>query len=141
MNFEQLVMELKSLLTKMESFAVGYRQQSSIFQYNMTCIIVFIENTSWKVLAYGVYTRVVFVSEIERVSATNEWDFWYKNNDGVNTVRSTLHVVLCLLHTCWDSHHFGGLFILILSKTLKFAATHHEITMKTTYQLFSRNLS
>ena len=26
---------------KMESFAVGYRQQSSIFQYNMTCIIVF----------------------------------------------------------------------------------------------------
>ena len=72
MNFEQLVMELKSLLTKMESFAVGYRQQSSIFQYNMTCIIVFIENTSWKVLAYGIYTRVVFVSEIERVSATNE---------------------------------------------------------------------
>ena len=40
-NFEQLVMELKSLLIKMESFAVGYRQQSSIFQYNMTCNIVF----------------------------------------------------------------------------------------------------
>ena len=31
-----------------------------------------IENTSWKVLAYGIYTRVVFVSEIERVSAANE---------------------------------------------------------------------
>ena len=27
----------------------------------------YIENTSWKVLAYGIYTRVVFVSEIERV--------------------------------------------------------------------------
>ena len=27
-----------------------------------------IENTSWKVLTYGIYTRVVFVSEIERVS-------------------------------------------------------------------------
>ena len=26
-----------------------------------------IENTSWKVLAYGIYTRVVDVSEIERV--------------------------------------------------------------------------
>ena len=26
-----------------------------------------IENTSWNVLAYGIYTRVVFVSEIERV--------------------------------------------------------------------------
>ena len=141
MNFEQLVMELKSLLTKMESFAVGYRQQSSIFQYNMTCIIVFIENTSWKVLAYGIYTRVVFVSEIERVSAANEWDFWYKNNEWVNTVRSTLHVVLCLLYTYWDIHHFGGLFILNLSKMLKFAATHHEITMKTKYQLFSRNVS
>ena len=99
------------------------------------------ENTSWKVLAYGIYTRVVFVSEIERVSAANEWDFWHKNNEWVNTVRSTLHVVLCLLYTYWDFHHFGGLFILNLSKMLKFAATHHEITMKTKYQLFSRNVS
>ena len=32
----------------------------------------FIENTSWKVLAYGIYARVVDVSEIERVSAANE---------------------------------------------------------------------
>ena len=31
-----------------------------------------IENTSWKVLAYGIYGRVVDVSEIERVSAANE---------------------------------------------------------------------
>ena len=31
-----------------------------------------IENTSWKVLVYGIYTRVVFVSEIERVSEANE---------------------------------------------------------------------
>ena len=28
-----------------------------------------IENTSWKVRAYGIYARVVDVSEIERVSA------------------------------------------------------------------------
>ena len=31
-----------------------------------------IENASWKVLAYGIYERVVDVSEIERVSAANE---------------------------------------------------------------------
>ena len=28
---------------------------------------MYIENTSWKVLAYGIYARVVDVSEIERV--------------------------------------------------------------------------
>ena len=27
----------------------------------------YIENSSWKVLAYGIYTRVVFVLEIKRV--------------------------------------------------------------------------
>ena len=31
-----------------------------------------IENTSWKVLAYGIYARVVDISEIERVSAASE---------------------------------------------------------------------
>ena len=35
-------------------------------------VMAFIENTSWKVLAYGIYARVVDVSEIERVSAANE---------------------------------------------------------------------
>ena len=34
--------------------------------------ISYIENTSWQVLAYGIYARVVEVSEIERVSAVNE---------------------------------------------------------------------
>ena len=41
------------------------------------------ENTSWKVLAYSIYARVV-----EK-----------KNDECVNTVQSTFHVVLCLLHT------------------------------------------
>ena len=74
--------------------------------------------------AYGIYAQVVDVSEIEWVIAANESDFWYKNNKSVNTVQSTFHVVLCLLYTYWDIHHFGGLFILNLSKMLKFAATH-----------------
>ena len=34
--------------------------------------ILYIENTSWKVLAYGIYARVVDVSEIERMSAANK---------------------------------------------------------------------
>ena len=41
---------------------------------------------------------------------------------------STFHVVLCLLYTYWDIHHFGGLFILNLSKMLKFAATRKGTT-------------
>ena len=40
---------------------------------NMSVICSSIENTSWKVLAYGIYARVVDVSEIERVSAANEF--------------------------------------------------------------------
>ena len=34
--------------------------------------ICILENTSWKALAYGIYARLVDVSEIERVSAANE---------------------------------------------------------------------
>ena len=37
-----------------------------------------IEDTSWKVRAYGIYARIVDVSKIERVSVGNERDFWYK---------------------------------------------------------------
>ena len=96
-----------------------------------------IENTSWKVRAYGIYALVVDVSEMERVSAANEWDFWYINNECVNTVRSSFYVVLCLLYTYWDSHHFGDLFILNLSKMPKFAATHREMTTKSKYQPLS----
>ena len=40
--------------------------------YGMCHWTGYIENTSWKVLAYGIYARVVDVSEIERVSAANE---------------------------------------------------------------------
>ena len=48
-------------------------------------------------------------------------------------------LVLCLLYTYWDNHHFGSLFISNLSKMLKFAATHHEtgqkVITKSKYQL------
>ena len=49
-----------------------------VFDYEIYLLInvpiqmQFIENTSWKVLACGIYARVVDVSEIERVSAANE---------------------------------------------------------------------
>ena len=39
---------------------------------NVFNFVLHIENTSWKVLTYGIYARVVDVSEIERVSAANE---------------------------------------------------------------------
>ena len=37
---------------------------------------------------YGIYAIVVFVSEMERVRATNEGDLLYVNNSCVNTVRA-----------------------------------------------------
>ena len=64
-----------------------------------------------------------------------------KQRVGKYRTPADLHVVLRLLYTYCDIHHFGGLFYLNLSKMLKFAATHHEITMKPKYQLFSRNVS
>ena len=35
---------------------------------------------------YSIYALVVFVSEIERDSAANDFDFWYKNKC-INTLR------------------------------------------------------
>ena len=65
-----------------------------------------------------------------------------KTTSGYYTVRSTLNVVLCLLYTYWDIHHFGGLFILNLSKMLKFAATHQEITMNSfLVETFLKNIN
>ena len=62
-----------------------------------------------------------------RYLRTSCWRIRYRTserNECVHAVQSTFHVVLCLLYTYWDIHHFGGLFILNLSKMLKFAATH-----------------
>ena len=51
-----------------------FKAKNNKLQQNMSTMIngQQIENTSWKVLAYGIYARVVDVSEIERVSAANE---------------------------------------------------------------------
>ena len=48
----------------------------------------FIENTSWRVRAYGIYARVVDMTETRRVSAAIERDFWYKNKCA-DTIQST----------------------------------------------------
>ena len=61
-----------------------------VFDYEIYLLInvpiqmQFIENTSWKVLACGIYARVVDVSEIERVSAANEFFvvFWRSKGRG-----------------------------------------------------------
>ena len=56
-------------------------------RYEFYVRVVAIENTSWKVLAYGIYALVVFVSEILLVRCAPSFDFWYVNNSCVNTVR------------------------------------------------------
>ena len=40
--------------------------------------IKYIEIASWAGSAYGIFSRVGDVSEIERASAASKWDFWYK---------------------------------------------------------------
>ena len=51
---------------------------------------------------YGIYALVVFVSEISLVRCAHSFDFWYKNNSCVNTVRQ---------HFLWSI-----LFLLSISK-------------------------
>ena len=79
---------------------------------------VYIENTSWKVLAYGIYARVVDVLEIERVR-------FLIRHQLVRKYR-TKHFPCGIVFIIYILRHssFGGLFILNLSKVLKFAATH-----------------
>ena len=114
---------------------VGYHDGKPI-----ESVVYCLKKTSWKVQAYRIHARAVDVSEMELVSAANEWDFWYKINECVYTVQNTFQVVLCLLYKYWDIHHFGSLFISNLSKMLKFAATYREMTNKTKHQLISKNV-
>ena len=78
--------------------------------------------------AYGIYARVVDVLEIERVRFR-----LCKNNESVNTVQSTFPVLLCLLYTYWDIHHFPAFYFKSFQnpKMPKYAATHREMTKKT----------
>ena len=61
-----------------------------------------IEITSWKARAFGIFTRVGEVSEIERVSAANEWDLLYKTNECENPVQTAFHAVIYLFYTYRD---------------------------------------
>ena len=102
-----------------------FKTHSSFRSYNLRSTIVirrslrqpflkgvYIETISRKVLAYGIYARVVDVLEIERVRFR-----LYKNNESVNTVQSTFHVLLCLLYTYWDIHHFASLLFQIFPES------------------------
>ena len=57
---------------------------------------------------YGIYALVVFVSEIERVSTGNKWDFWYKNNEFVSTGRPPF--LWSILYLFWNSVDAKGHF-------------------------------
>ena len=60
------------------------------------------------------------VSEMERVSAANEWDFWYKTNECENPVQSAFHAVICLFYTYWDFFYLSTFnwFSKIITKLL-----------------------
>ena len=68
------------------------------------------------------YARAVDVSEIEhskRMSTANEWDFWFKNNECVNTVQNIFHVVFYLLFTYWDMHQSANLSFQIFPSLIR----------------------
>ena len=48
-------------------------------------------------------------------SLVTKTTFWYQNNEYVNTVQGTFHVVLRLLYTYRDIQHFASFFISKLS--------------------------
>ena len=64
---------LQITTTEVRNIYIVYQQMIRVMLVKLLLVLIaLIENTSWKVLAYGIYARVVDVSEIERVSAANE---------------------------------------------------------------------
>ena len=85
--------------------------------------------------AYGIYARVVDVSEIERVSATNELVRFLTQNTCSDCGYKALSMWYCVYYIDTETFViFASLFISNLSKMLKFAATHREMTTKSKYQ-------
>ena len=84
-----------------------------------------IENTSWKVLVYGIYALVVFVSEILLVRCAHSFDFWYVNNSCVNTVRQ--HFPWSILYS---RRHSSS-----LSMLLRVLARMSQCWSETSYQM------
>ena len=54
-------------------------------------------------LLHGKCARTVFTRELLAYQKANEWVFWYKNNEWVNTEQSTYHAVIFVnFCTYWD---------------------------------------
>ena len=92
-----------------------------------------IEITSWKARAYGIFTRVGEVSEIERVSAANEWDFWYKTNECENPVQSAFHAVISIFRV--EQLIWLSIFCLIDLR----GSSQHMVTFQTRTLAICRN--
>ena len=94
-----------------------------------------IENTSWKVRAYGIYALVVDVSE----------RFLIQNNECVNTRTKQFLFGLVFIIYILRQSPFWDLFIVSLSKMPKLAATHREMTTTSKYQplseMFVKNIT
>ena len=67
---------------------------------------------------YGIYARVVFVSEILLVRCAHSFDFWYVNNSCVNTVRQ---------HFPWSILYFSKPCIPESIKTINLFAQKFEL--------------
>ena len=86
-------------------------------------------------IVHGKCGCTVFTHELLTYQKSNEWAPRTSEVSDTKTrsahipAQSTFHVVLCLLCTYWDIHHFGSLFF-NLFKMLKFATTYCEMTNK-----------
>ena len=70
-QLDALKSEIQSKITAVTSSVTTNKDNVNLFRNSLTKS-EYIEITSWKVRAYGIFTRVGEVSEIERVSAANE---------------------------------------------------------------------
>ena len=76
--------------------------------------------------AYGIFTRVGEVREIERVRCAHSFDFWYFTNECENPILSGFHAVICLFYTYWDSAILKNISYLLISLNYE----HLEYTEK-----------
>ena len=58
---------------------------------------------------YGIFARVVYVSEISIVRRAHLFDFWYKNNSCVNTIRPRFPWSILYFLPYWLCQMYGNL--------------------------------
>ena len=98
-----------------------------------------IENTSWKVLAYGIYARVVDVSEIERVRYKNTFRayvfFFYFNSLNSRFLGSeSFRQDIGQLHSSRADETFANRWI-IYQRQFRYCSGYGARRVQTIYQI------